>query len=59
MWEKKVMEERTSEIYQRIQKKKQEDNKEAEEMESKQEHLWKEQRNFLHLIIFFFKLNYQ
>ncbi|KAL1123284.1 hypothetical protein AAG570_002370 [Ranatra chinensis] len=42
-WEKRVMEEKTSEIFKRIQKRKQEAVKEAEEAESKQEQLWREQ----------------
>ncbi|CAB0019499.1 unnamed protein product [Nesidiocoris tenuis] len=37
------MEERTSEIYQKIQKKKLDAAKEAEEAENKQEHFWREQ----------------
>ncbi|XP_022199791.1 SH2 domain-containing protein 4A [Nilaparvata lugens] len=43
MWEKRVMEERTSEIFKKIQKKKMEAVKEAEEAEFKQEQLWREQ----------------
>ncbi|XP_075223846.1 SH2 domain-containing protein 4A-like [Lycorma delicatula] len=43
MWERRVMEERTSEIYRRIQKKKMEAVKEAEEAEHKHEQLWREQ----------------
>ncbi|BES92691.1 SH2 domain [Nesidiocoris tenuis] len=43
LWEKRLMEERTSEIYQKIQKKKLDAAKEAEEAENKQEHFWREQ----------------
>ncbi|KAJ9591981.1 hypothetical protein L9F63_001493 [Diploptera punctata] len=43
MWEKRVMEERTSEIFRRLQKKQMEVAKEAEEGEHKQEELWREQ----------------
>ncbi|KAG8295569.1 SH2 domain-containing protein 4B-like isoform X2 [Homalodisca vitripennis] len=43
MWEKKVMEERTSQIFKGIQKKKLEAAKEAEEADEKREQLWKEQ----------------
>lgn len=43
LWEKRLTEERTSEIFQRLQKKKQEAAKEAEEAEQKQEQLWREQ----------------
>lgn len=43
MWERRVMEERTSEIFKGLQKKKQEAAKEAEEAEHKQERLWREQ----------------
>lgn len=43
MWEKRVMEERTSEIFKRLQKKQMEVAKEAEEAEHKQEELWREQ----------------
>nr|CAD7569745.1 unnamed protein product [Timema californicum] len=43
LWEKKVMEERTSEIFQRLQRKQAEAKKEAEEAERRQEQLWKEQ----------------
>lgn len=39
-----MMEERTSEIYKKLQKKKMDAAKEAEEAENKQEHLWREQR---------------
>lgn len=46
MWERRVMEERTSEIYKRIQKKKMEAVKEAEEAEHKHEQLWREQGEF-------------
>lgn len=43
MWEKKVMEERTSQIFKGIQRKKLEAAKEAEEAEHKHEQLWIEQ----------------
>lgn len=43
MWENRVMEERTSQIFKGIQKKKLEAAKEAEEAEHKHELLWKEQ----------------
>ncbi|XP_044738188.1 SH2 domain-containing protein 4A-like isoform X2 [Chrysoperla carnea] len=43
LWEKRLMEERTSEIFKRIQKKQLEAAKEAEEFERIQEQLWKEQ----------------
>ncbi|KAF6213423.1 hypothetical protein GE061_011142 [Apolygus lucorum] len=43
LWEKRLMEERTSEIYKKIQKQKQDAVKEAEEAENKQEQLWREQ----------------
>nr|CAD7589130.1 unnamed protein product [Timema genevievae] len=43
LWEKKVMEERTSEIFRRLQRKQAEAKKEAEEAERRQEQLWKEQ----------------
>jgi SH2 domain-containing protein 4A len=45
LWEKRVMEERTSEIFKRLQKKKMEVEREAEEAEHKQEQLWREQGN--------------
>ncbi|XP_073993213.1 SH2 domain-containing protein 4B-like isoform X3 [Rhodnius prolixus] len=43
-WEIRMMEERTSEIYKKLQKKKMDAAKEAEEAENKQEHLWREQQ---------------
>lgn len=43
MWEKRVINEKTNEIYRRIQKKQQESVKEAEEAARKQEELWQEQ----------------
>lgn len=43
LWEKRVMEERTSEIFKRLQKKQMEVEREAEEAEHKQEQLWREQ----------------
>jgi SH2 domain-containing protein 4A len=43
LWEKRVMEERTSEIFKRLQKKQMEVVREAEEAEHKQEQLWREQ----------------
>lgn len=43
-WEKRLMEERTTEHFKRIQRKKQEAVKEAEEAENKQEQLWREQQ---------------
>lgn len=43
MWERRVMEERTSEIYRKIQRRKMEVVKEAEEAEHKHEQLWREQ----------------
>lgn len=43
LWEKRVMEERTSEIFKRIQRKQKEVAKEAEEEEYKKEQLWREQ----------------
>ncbi|XP_049774429.1 SH2 domain-containing protein 4B-like isoform X2 [Schistocerca cancellata] len=43
LWEKRVMEERTSEIFRRIQRKQKEVAKEAEEEEHKKEQLWREQ----------------
>lgn len=43
MWEKKLMEERTSQIFKGIQRKKLEAAKEAEEAEHKHEQLWIEQ----------------
>lgn len=43
LWEKRVMEERTSEIFKRLQKKQMEVAREAEEAEQKQEQLWREQ----------------
>ncbi|KAK9505639.1 hypothetical protein O3M35_009642 [Rhynocoris fuscipes] len=43
-WEKRMMEERTSEIYKKIQKKKMDAAKEAEEAENKHEQLWREQQ---------------
>lgn len=43
MWEKRVMEERTSEIFKGLQKKKMEAAKEAEEAEREHERLWLEQ----------------
>lgn len=41
-WEKKVMEERESEIFKRLQNNQKEVSKEAEEAEMKQEELWRE-----------------
>jgi hypothetical protein len=43
LWEKRVMEERTCEIFMRLQKKQMEVAREAEEAEQKQEQLWREQ----------------
>jgi hypothetical protein len=43
LWEKRVMEEMTSEIFKRLQKKQMEVAREAEEAEQKQEQLWREQ----------------
>jgi hypothetical protein len=43
LWEKRVMEERTSEIFKRLQRKQMEVVREAEEAEYKQEQLWREQ----------------
>lgn len=43
LWEKRVINEKTNEIYRRIQKKQQESVKEAEESARKQEELWREQ----------------
>ncbi|XP_066992459.2 SH2 domain-containing protein 4A isoform X2 [Anabrus simplex] len=43
LWEKRVMEERTSEIFRRLQKKHMEVAREAEEAERKQDQLWREQ----------------
>jgi hypothetical protein len=43
LWEKRVMEERTSEIFRRLQKKQMEVVREAEEAEQKQDQLWREQ----------------
>jgi SH2 domain-containing protein 4A len=43
LWEKRVMEERTSEIFRRLQRKQMEVEREAEEAEHKQEQLWREQ----------------
>jgi len=43
LWERRVMEERTSEIFKRLQKKQMEVAREAEEAEQKQEQLWREQ----------------
>jgi SH2 domain-containing protein 4A len=43
LWEKLVMEERTCEIFKRLQKKQMEVVREAEEAEQKQEQLWREQ----------------
>lgn len=43
MWEKRVINEKTNEIYRRIQKKQQESVKEAEEAARNQEELWQEQ----------------
>lgn len=42
-WEKRVMEERTSQIFNRLQKKQLEVAKEAEDAEKRQEILWREQ----------------
>ena len=43
LWEKRVMEEMTCEIFKRLQKKQMEVAREAEEAEQKQEQLWREQ----------------
>lgn len=43
LWEKRVINEKTNEIYRRIQQKQQESVKEAEEAARKQEELWQEQ----------------
>jgi hypothetical protein len=43
LWEKRVTEERTCEIFKRLQKKQMEVAREAEEAEQKQEQLWIEQ----------------
>ncbi|XP_037052533.1 SH2 domain-containing protein 4A-like [Bradysia coprophila] len=43
LWEKRVINEKTNEIYKRIQKKQQESVKEAEEAARKQEEFWQEQ----------------
>lgn len=43
LWEKRLTEERTCEIFQRMQRKRMETAKEAEEAEKKQEKLWQEQ----------------
>ncbi|KAJ6646120.1 SH2 domain-containing protein 4A [Pseudolycoriella hygida] len=43
LWEKRVINEKTNEIYRRMQKKQQESVKEAEEAARKQEELWQEQ----------------
>lgn len=43
LWEKRVINEKTNEIYRRIQKKQQESVKEAEEAARNQEELWQEQ----------------
>ena len=43
LWEKRVMEERTCEIFKRLQKKQMEVAREAEEAEQKQEQFWREQ----------------
>ncbi|XP_044272544.1 SH2 domain-containing protein 4A-like [Tribolium madens] len=43
LWEKRLTEERTCEIFQKIQKEQQKVAKEAEEAEQKQEQLWREQ----------------
>lgn len=45
LWEKKVAEKRTSEIFQKIQRQQMEKAKEAEEAEKKQEEVWREQGN--------------
>lgn len=50
MWEKKVMEERTSQIFKGIQRKKLEAAKEAEEAEHKHEQLWIEQGSSIIII---------
>jgi len=44
LWEKRLMEERSTEIYNRMQKKKQDAAKEAEDLENKQEQAWREQQ---------------
>ncbi|XP_014241765.1 SH2 domain-containing protein 4A-like isoform X2 [Cimex lectularius] len=44
LWEKRVVEERTSEIYKKLQKIKLDAAKEAEEAENKQEPFWREQQ---------------
>ncbi|XP_014282797.1 SH2 domain-containing protein 4B isoform X2 [Halyomorpha halys] len=44
LWEKRLMDERTSEHFKRIQRKKQEAVKEAEEAENKHEQFWREQQ---------------
>lgn len=50
-WEKRVMEERTSQIFNRLQKKQLEAAKEAEDAEKRQEILWREQGKNLILLL--------
>lgn len=47
LWEKRLTEERTCEIFQKIRKQQEEAEKEAEEAERKQEQLWREQGEVL------------
>lgn len=42
-WEQRVMEERTSEIYNKMKNKKEEEERQAEEADKKQEIVWREQ----------------
>lgn len=47
LWEKRLVKDRTCEIFEKIQKKKQEEAKEAEQEEKRKEQLWREQgKNF-------------
>lgn len=65
-WEQRVMEERTSQIFNKLQKKQLEVAKEAEDAEKKQETLWREQgrRDLLNLskrmrqILYLIKVEY-
>lgn len=51
LWEKRLTEERTCEIFQKIQKRQQEVAKEAEEAEQKQEQLWREQGKIIFQLV--------
>lgn len=51
LWEKRLTEERTCEIFQKIQKKRMETAREAEEAEKRQEQFWREQGEFFKVLI--------